>query len=179
MQLGRLAQGLLEVEVDQIAEGKEEKGRDEEGSEVFNDENCAPRNLGTCSLWRDINQLESVQVTEDCGFGCPRSFFPISRNWRCGYIPRSLTWMTLDSLNPVSLIVVFFALGTTLRSLPLVMRRRWTEAPEAVAIALYTSSPEEVRATVSVLGSLRMGLPGELLVGCCSEILRHVHKVGI
>lgn len=73
--MGRLGQGFLEVEVDQIAEGEEEKGRDEEGSEVFNDEDCAPRNLGTCSLWRDINQLESVQVAADCGFGCPRSYF--------------------------------------------------------------------------------------------------------
>lgn len=87
--------------------------------------------------------------------------------------------MTLDSFNPVSLIVVFFALGTTLRSLPLVMRRRWMEVPEAVAIALYTSSPEEVRATVRVFGSLRMGLPVELLVDCCSEILGYVRELGI
>lgn len=50
LQLGGLRQGLLEVEVDQVAEGKEEEGRDQEGSEVFNDEDGAPCNLGTCSL---------------------------------------------------------------------------------------------------------------------------------
>lgn len=73
--MGRFGQGLLEVEIDQIAEGKEEEGRNEEGSEVFNDEDGAPCNLGACSLWRDINQFESVQVARHCGFGCPGSYF--------------------------------------------------------------------------------------------------------
>lgn len=75
------------------------------------------------------------------------------------YVPKSLTWITLESRRPVSLMLVSFALGTTLWSLPLVMRKRWTEAPDASARALWSSSPVELRATVIVLGSFLMGLP--------------------
>lgn len=71
--------------------------------------------------------------------------------------------MTLDSRRPVLSMVVLLSLGTTLRSLPLVMRRRWTEAPEALAIALCNSSPFESRLTVMVLGSFLMGFPSLLL----------------
>lgn len=74
-------------------------------------------------------------------------------------VPRSLIWITLDSRRPVSSMLVLLAFGTTLRSLPLVIRRRWTEEPETSAIMLYRSSPEASSAMVRVLGSLRMGLP--------------------
>jgi hypothetical protein len=50
LNVGWLGEGLVEVEVDQIAEGEEEEGRDEEGSEVFNDEDGAPCDLGPYSL---------------------------------------------------------------------------------------------------------------------------------
>jgi hypothetical protein len=53
LHVGWLGEGLVEVEIDQVAEGKEEKGWDQEGSEVFNDEDGAPCNLRTCLLWEE------------------------------------------------------------------------------------------------------------------------------
>jgi hypothetical protein len=49
LQVGGLGEGLVKVEVDQVAEGEEEEGWDQEGAEVFDDEDGAPCDLGTCS----------------------------------------------------------------------------------------------------------------------------------
>jgi hypothetical protein len=52
LQVGGLGEGLVEVEVDQVAEGEEEESWDQEGSEVFDDEDGAPCDLGACSFER-------------------------------------------------------------------------------------------------------------------------------
>jgi hypothetical protein len=50
LQVGWLGEGLVEVEVDQVAEGEEEEGWNQEGSEVFDDEDGAPCDLGAYPL---------------------------------------------------------------------------------------------------------------------------------
>lgn len=72
--------------------------------------------------------------------------------------PRSFTWITLESRRPVESIVAE-ELGTTLRSLPLVILNRWTEWPDAAENAVYNSSLLALGEISTSLGSLRMGLP--------------------
>lgn len=45
LQVRRFRDGLVEVEVEVRSEGKEEQGRDEHGSEIFDDEDGAPADL--------------------------------------------------------------------------------------------------------------------------------------
>jgi hypothetical protein len=92
---------------------------DEEGPEVFDDEDGAPGDLGTCVIV--VSEGLSVFF---CGVGG---------------IPRSLTWMVSPSCSSVLATVTLLSLGMD-EPLGRVIRRRWMENLDSAAMRSYRSA---------------------------------------
>lgn len=94
-----------------VGAGEVEERVDEEGAEVFDDEDGSPGDLEACGC---------VSWDVEGGF------------LGGGYGPRSLTWITLPSFRSRLLTVVFLSLGTRVPS-SFVMRRRWMSKRDSAA----------------------------------------------
>jgi hypothetical protein len=91
---------------------------DEERAEVFDDEDGAPGDLGTCVL-------------------LVRSFEYVPGG--AGGVPRSLTWIVSPSCSSVLATVTLLSLGMD-EPLGRVIRRRWMENLDSAAMRSYRSA---------------------------------------
>lgn len=91
---------------------------DEERAEVFDDEDGAPGDLGTCVLL--------VRLFECVPGGA-------------GSVPRSLTWIVSPSCSSVLATVTLLSLGID-EPLGRVIRRRWMENLDSAAMRSYRSA---------------------------------------
>lgn len=90
---------------------------DEEGAEVFDNEDGAPGDLGTCL--RRVSKLYTRRGAD--------------------ILPRSLTWIVSPSCSSQLATVTLLSLGIEV-PLPWVIRRRWMENLDSAAMRSYKSA---------------------------------------